>query len=103
MRIVARPEGKRGPHNERKHRQHKTDAADGDENLQIAIVAMRHILHPGAGVRAEIIVQRRQRAGIGEGAEAGTEQRMVGDIGGFGLPDRGAAGEFARDLPESAR
>ena len=37
-------------------RQHKADAADGDQHLQIAVMAVADGIHPAA---ADIIVQRR--------------------------------------------
>ena len=54
-------------------------------------MAVRHRLHPRS---RDIIVQRRERAGVGEGAEARAQQRMIAREGELGLPDRGAAGEL---------
>ena len=42
-------------------RQHKADAADGDQDLQIAVVAIGDRLHPAV---RRIIVQGRQAAGV---------------------------------------
>ena len=60
-----------GRRHQRQHGQHKADAADGDQHLQIAVMAVADRVHPAA---ADIIVQRRLAAGVGEGAEARAQQ-----------------------------
>ncbi len=77
-----------GGQDHRDHRQREPHKAERDGELQIAVMAVADRVHPTG---ADVIVQRRQRAGIGKRAETGAEPGVIADEGDFRLPDRRAA------------
>src|SRR5205085_7302660 len=93
VRRVEAPEFARRTNDERNHRQRETYCADGDEDLQIRVVAVAGVLHPRIG---DIVMQQRGRTRVREGSKTGSEQEVLANEGDLAAPDLGASRQFRR-------